>query len=298
MTRELPTVYHFYNRHFFAGNWAPSLIVPGFRTVHAHEDLLGADCVIVHLPSILATNPTAQLYNLRRQVAPGQIWVAETLESTGNYPQLDCPDFMALFDIEMSYRQSADIWTPYLPGDLTDTYRTLEIVARKKICCAFVSSSWDVSGRRAYMKELMQKLKVHSYGKYMRNRRLWFDRGERSKLKTLNKYNYTLAFENSIAPDYVTEKFYQPLLTGTVPIYLGAPNVADFAPGDNCFINVDDFNGPAELAAFVKQSDPVDFQAWRTRKLHDGFLQKLDRARRPRLQVLSAMLTEKLSQTS
>lgn len=38
-----------------------------------------------------------------------------------------------------------------------------------------------------------------------------------------------MAFENVIAMDYVTEKFYDPLIAGSVLVYLGAPNIADFA---------------------------------------------------------------------
>ncbi|HAP76773.1 MAG TPA: hypothetical protein DCR14_11885, partial [Acidimicrobiaceae bacterium] len=48
------------------------------------------------------------------------------------------------------------------------------------------------------------------------------------------------------------EKFFQPLLAGSVPIYRGAPNVADFAPAPNCYIDADDFDGPADLARFLR----------------------------------------------
>ena len=43
----------------------------------------------------------------------------------------------------------------------------------------------------------------------------------------------------------MTEKFYDPLLTGSVPVYLGAPNVAEHAPAAQCYIDVRDFAGPA-----------------------------------------------------
>lgn len=42
---------------------------------------------------------------------------------------------------------------------------------------------------------------------------------------------FTLAFENSRARDYVTEKFFWPIDAGSIPIAYGAPNVALFAPG-------------------------------------------------------------------
>ena len=256
--------------------------------------MLTADFIIVHLPSILATNQTEQLFRLREVVPKKQVWVAETMESAANFPQIEDPDFMSLFDIEVSYRQNADVWTPYIPRDLAAGYRNVKTGRRRKPCCAFVSSSWDKSNRRKYMRELMQCLKVDSFGRFARNKRLWFDRGEKTKLRLLKNYQYTLAFENSVAPDYVTEKFYQPLLTGTIPIYLGAANIEEFAPGDNCFINAHGFNSPAQLAEFVRQSDPAEHHAWRQRGLRPDFLKRLDRCKVPWQPALADMLAERL----
>lgn len=295
MTNSLPTIYHLYNRLFFAGLWAPTLSIPGFRTVTEDEDLLNADCLVMNVPSVVFTNQVEQLFNLRKIAPSRQIWVAESLECEANYRELADAEFMALFDVEMTYRQSSGVWTSYIPRDLGNTYKDTIVNAGRKQCCAFVSSGINKSGRRAYMKELMRNLKVHSYGKFRRNRWLLRDRGEETKLNVLSKYNYTLAFENSIAPDYVTEKFYQPLITGTVPIYLGAPNIEEFAPGDNCFINAANFDAPVDLAAFIRQADPADFQVWRKQKLRKGFLQKLDRIKKPWQQVLSETLIAKLS---
>ncbi|KAG5486233.1 hypothetical protein LSCM1_07355 [Leishmania martiniquensis] len=45
------------------------------------------------------------------------------------------------------------------------------------------------------------------------------------------KYRYALPFENSIEDDYVTEKVYNALLSGALPLYIGAMNIADYVPG-------------------------------------------------------------------
>jgi hypothetical protein len=121
------------------------------------------------------------------------------------------------------------------------------------------SSALNGSGRIQYVAELMRHLPVDSYGAMLRNRRLeGADTGRASKLDLIGRYKFTLAFENSIARDYVTEKFYDPLIAGSVPVYLGAPNVADFAPAEHCFIDVADFGGPAELAAHLRALDQDD----------------------------------------
>lgn len=45
--------------------------------------------------------------------------------------------------------------------------------------------------------------------------------------------------ENSNLKDYVTEKVYDGLVAGCVPLYLGAPNIQDYIPDNNSIINVD-----------------------------------------------------------
>ncbi len=293
-SKKVPTFHYHYNRYFFADQWTPELNLDGFVQTRSHTEALGADCIVVHLASILATNLAEQLFKLRKAAPARQVWVAEMLESAAHYPQLDDPDFMSLFDIEMSYRQTADIWTPYIPNDLESRYRDVKQGTRRRQCCAFISSKWDKSDRQNYMRDLMQQLDVHSFGRFMRNKSLLFDRGVKTKLRLLKNYRYTLAFENSLSPDYVTEKFYEPLLTGTVPIYLGAPNIEEFAPGDNCFINAHDFASPAELAEFVRHADPAQFHHWRQRDLRPGFVERLELLKQPWKTSLARMMTERL----
>jgi hypothetical protein len=45
--------------------------------------------------------------------------------------------------------------------------------------------------------------------------------------QTLRRYKFAIAFENSETDDYVTEKFYQALLAGAVPIVLGPSRTID-----------------------------------------------------------------------
>jgi hypothetical protein len=70
----------------------------------------------------------------------------------------------------------------------------------------------------------MQHIAVDSYGKCLHNAE--FPAHEErvfgsTKLPLFARYQFALALENSLAHDYVTEKFYQPLIAGAVPIYLG-----------------------------------------------------------------------------
>jgi|SRR5450830_1069089 len=53
-----------------------------------------------------------------------------------------------------------------------------------------------------------------------------------SKYEVLSQYNFSLCFENMSMPGYVTEKIFDCLYAGTVPLYLGAPNIADLVPAE------------------------------------------------------------------
>src|SRR6185503_6597714 len=119
------------------------------------------------------------------------------------------------------------------------------------LIAALISSNMDRSGRRTYIRELARHLPIDSYGKFMRNKSLPHDSWRPSKLEIISGYKFTIAFENSCTQDYVTEKFFDPLVAGSVPIYLGAPNVEEFAPGDHCFINAADFPDPKMLAEYL-----------------------------------------------
>jgi glycoprotein 3-alpha-L-fucosyltransferase len=58
------------------------------------------------------------------------------------------------------------------------------------------------------------------------------------KVEALQEYKFSLAFENSNVEDYVTEKFFQSLVAGAVPVVVGAPNIQDFAPGPNTVLHI------------------------------------------------------------
>ncbi|CAF1357130.1 unnamed protein product [Adineta ricciae] len=50
---------------------------------------------------------------------------------------------------------------------------------------------------------------------------------EAGKLALSKEYLFTISIEDSLTFDYISEKLWQPLMIGSVPIYLGDPNVYD-----------------------------------------------------------------------
>jgi hypothetical protein len=105
-----------------------------------------------------------------------------------------------------------------------------------------------------YVEELMKHFEVHSYGRCLKNKEEP-PKGSRSpnenKRFVLSQYKWYLAFENNVIKDYVSEKVFDGILAGAVPVYHGAPTVDKFLPSPNAVVKVGDFQSPKELAAHL-----------------------------------------------
>merc|ERR1712070_99034 len=109
---------------------------------------------------------------------------------------------------------------------------------------------------------------VDSYGKCLHNK----DEPPKGKLspnenkrKVLSQYKWYLAFENNIIKDYVSEKVFDGILAGVVPVYYGAPTVKNVLPGPNPgVVEVSDFASPKDLAEFLMAigKDQAKYEAY------------------------------------
>ena len=120
---------------------------------------------------------------------------------------------------------------------------------RKPHKCSFVVSNLNGGGDErlyAYRHKLVEQilnsnLDIHIFG------RGWSIEDERykgelpEKKDALLDYEYSICIENSRIDDYVTEKFWDPILCNTLPIYYGAENIANIAPV-NCFIDLENMD--------------------------------------------------------
>jgi glycosyl transferase family 10 (putative fucosyltransferase) len=243
-----------------------------------------ARAVIFHLPSL------GNIDRLEKQ--EGQLWVArwKECEAHPKFSRSADPEFMSRFDLTVSHRLDADVFNGYInPRYYDDPVSQLQAEPRPKtgFAAAFISGTMDDSGRTRYLSELMRHMPVSSYGRVHRNQRVRPDLGRPTLLETIGRFKFTLAFENAIGEDYVTEKFYDPLYAGSVPVYLGAPNVDRFAPGKHCFIDASNFPGPRQLAERLLQLDDDDEQYakyfdWKRRPFDPEFRARMEtQAKRP-----------------
>lgn len=89
-------------------------------------------------------------------------------------------------------------------------------------------------------------------------------RGEAdSKYAVQSNYRFTLCIQNAKGyPGDICEKIFDAFKTGSIPIYHGAPNIADHVPA-GCFVDLRDFSSPDELVAFVATFGESDYQRMR-----------------------------------
>ena len=75
----------------------------------------------------------------------------------------------------------------------------------------------------------------------------------KNKIDILSQYKFNICYENiSDAKGWVTEKIFDSLRAGTVPIYWGAPNIGQYVDID-AFIDRRKFKDDAELAKYLIQ---------------------------------------------
>jgi hypothetical protein len=186
-------------------------------------------------------------------------------------------------DLSMTYERTSDVWCPYLyPSVVPEMLQPPAPKTQPAPVVWMASNRSDRSGRKEYAAELARRVWVDSYGSVGRTRDEQIPRGRKHEVALYRGYKFTLAFENSYAPDYVTEKFWHPLAAGSVPVYRGTADVAHFAPAPRCYIDARDFASATELGAYLDHLDRHDddyaeYHAWRNEELSPSFTALLAR---------------------
>jgi len=102
---------------------------------------------------------------------------------------------------------------------------------------------------RALIKDIWQGFQKFSSYRGVIDRKHW----------VLSRYKYSLCFENDLAaPGYITEKIFDCLISGTIPVYLGAGNIEQYIPKD-CYIDMRTFPGFPELYTYLLEYRESDF---------------------------------------
>ncbi|XP_066531181.1 4-galactosyl-N-acetylglucosaminide 3-alpha-L-fucosyltransferase 9-like [Hoplias malabaricus] len=201
-----------------------------------------ADAVLIHHRDI-----SWDLSNLPRSPRPPhQKWIWMNAESPSNTEQI--PGLDKMFNISLNYRRDADIRVPY--GWMTPIEKNLEdfeLPKKNKIVCWVVSNYQHQHRRVHYYRELTKYIRVHVYGEYF-NKPL----SEKEYKQTISSCKFYLAFENSVHKDYITEKLFNALVLGAVPVVFGPSrqNYERFVSSD-AFIHAEDFPSVRALAKYL-----------------------------------------------
>uniref|UniRef100_A0A8C5RIN2 Fucosyltransferase n=1 Tax=Laticauda laticaudata TaxID=8630 RepID=A0A8C5RIN2_LATLA len=203
------------------------------------------------------------LTNLPQQPRPAfQKWIWMNLESPTHTPQKNGIEH--LFNLTLTYRRDSDIQVPYGFMIVSTNSFEYEMPNKEKLVC-WVVSNWNPEHARVkYYNELSKYIEIHTYGQafgdYISDKNL---------IPTISTCKFYLSFENSIHKDYITEKLYNALFAGSVPVVLGPPreNYENYIPA-NSFIHVEDFLSPKDLSEYLLMLDKntklyISYFSWR-----------------------------------
>lgn len=73
-----------------------------------------------------------------------------------------------------------------------------------------------------------------------------------NKREVLKRYKYAICYENAIGNGFITEKIFDCMMAGVVPIYLGAPDVQSLIPGD-VYIDRREFKSYQDLNEYLRR---------------------------------------------
>ncbi|XP_040902668.1 alpha-(1,3)-fucosyltransferase 4-like [Toxotes jaculatrix] len=218
-----------------------------------------ADAVVVHHREVSTGN--AELPPAPRPWAQKWIWM--NYESPTHTAGLW--RFEGVFNLTMSYRTDSDIFLPYgylipLVGTANRTLYNRPLhplhkpsrthLLRPRLL-AWVISNWSESHARvAFYYRLRRYIQVDVFGRA--GRPVPEDSVGGSVVRLIRRYQFYLALENSQHTDYITEKLWNAVLAGAVPVVLGPSrkNYERFLPPE-AFIHVDDFPTVRGLAQYL-----------------------------------------------
>ncbi|MFS7933436.1 putative glycoprotein 3-alpha-L-fucosyltransferase [Helianthus anomalus] len=188
----------------------------------------------------------------------GTAGILRSMESAQYYPEnnLDLARRKG-YNIIMTTSLSSDVPVGYFSWAEYDIMGPVQPKSEKALAAAFISNCAARNFRLQALEGLEKSnIKIDSYGGCHRNRD-----GNVNKVEALKRYKFSLAFENSNEEDYVTEKFFQSLVAGSIPVVVGAPNIHDFAPAPGSVLHIKELKDVESVAKTMKHlgEDPVAY---------------------------------------
>lgn len=267
-------------------NWLQDWFQEAARTQCSTECLItedrskmeSADIVLFHAPT---HGKSGLLPNNKLKRKAEQVYAFVSMEQPKYARFLADRIYLKNFDLLLTYSLSSVYPGTKIPN-MPITYYPLNIVPVEAILetplsfgnktgygtgvsiAAFISNckKGGAETRTEYLQQLMKSIPVHSYGGCLKNReepvmevdKRWPHVAQKRarKIKILSNYKFYLAFENSQVEDYVSEKAFESLFAGAIPIYRGAERISLFMPSKESYIDANKM-APHQVAAIVKK---------------------------------------------
>lgn len=125
-------------------------------------------------------------------------------------------------------------------------------------------TSWDrlyFSGGLSRLNLLLQKC-YSTFPKLGKAQRFPSWRGTvTSKNAVMRQYRFAIAYENAVFPGYLTEKIFDALFAGCIPVYMGDPEVSKYVPAET-FIDLRNFKGYPEVYKYMKGMSESEYQQY------------------------------------
>ncbi|CAF4844904.1 unnamed protein product [Pieris macdunnoughi] len=242
--------------------------------------LESADAVVVHIQHGVFPN-TSTRNNRQRWIFLNDESPINAFSMAKVKPKLE--DLKNIFNWSMTYRIDADIPVPYgrtvplqqpILGDITikslsELVPNWHIKRRDKLASILVSNCGP-SKRLEYLHELENYLPLDVHGKCSKDHKNSCPGHFKADCKVTGQYLFYLVFENSQCREYITEKvFNNAYEKGAIPVIMGPKNddCAKILP-PNSFLHVDNFNGPDNLADYIKflsenEHIMLEYHRWR-----------------------------------
>ena len=172
---------------------------------------------------------------------PWQVWVFLCIESSIHLPHTRTEPFLKQFHLAASHHSSPaapglrHLQLSYAPGAPEMLFHPLDVSYKRKAAVWVVSNCAEA--RINIVRELQRYIEVDIFGKC--NGRPMPSHGTvygSEKVPLLQRYWMTIAFENAIEDDYITEKLFQPLIAGSIPVYFGTPAAEHILPAPSAAV--------------------------------------------------------------
>ena len=187
----------------------------------------------------------------------GQLWILTEYESAFHAHPETYEKYQ--MNYTMTYSRHSDLFDPYgechaITTNSTKVNQEIDVIIKQKnkLIIWIVSHCYTLSQRENYARELGKYLHIDVIGKCTKNT-LLCNGTRHCNHRPQFGYKFYLAFENSLCPDYITEKLWRNYEAGIVPIVYGAMETyKDFLP-DGSYIDVSAFSSPRALAKYILQ---------------------------------------------